>query len=134
MCTSFSKTTSGVPHACGIADRADYPVVTVSELDLLGEITGPCAGLNILFHELGHLVQNWSLAPADYFEVRYLYQQALDAGLYAGDYAATNANEYWAEATQAYFLHSDLNGNRDRAWLESYDPALYEIVDRAYSP
>ncbi|MCC6382058.1 MAG: hypothetical protein IT304_06080 [Dehalococcoidia bacterium] len=121
-------------HVCGIADRADYPVATVNELDLLGDADGPCRGLNILYHELGHLVQNWALGPADYFDVRHYYQEALDAGKYRGLYAATNASEYFAEATQAYFLSQEPDGVRDRAWLSRYDPRLYALVDRVYRP
>ncbi|MEI2659871.1 MAG: hypothetical protein V9G11_07975 [Bifidobacterium adolescentis] len=49
--------------SAGVAHRAHYPVVTVNELDLLGSRSGPCAGLNILYHELGHLVQGWTLGP-----------------------------------------------------------------------
>ena len=119
-------------HVCGVADRADYPVVTVNELDLLGSRRGPCEGLNILFHELGHLVQGWTLPQADYFDVRQYFQDALSAGKYADDYAATNANEYFAEATQAYFLSSDLQGRRDRDWLADYDPQIFELLDRTY--
>lgn len=123
-------------HVCGVADRADYPVATVNELDLLGSRSGPCGGLNILFHELGHLVQGWALEPADYFDIKLLYQQALDAGKYRRgaqpDYAATNPNEYFAEATQAYFLSLGGDGSRDREWLAEYDPDLYALLARVY--
>jgi len=119
-------------HVCGVADRADYPVVTVSELDLLGKRSGPCAGLNILYHEIGHLVQGWVLPHADYIDVRQHFQDAKNAGKYRNDYAATNANEYFAEATQAYFLSSDPAGNRDRDWLRTYDPQIFELLDRTY--
>src|SRR5688572_14439099 len=60
-------------HVCGVADRADYPVATVNELDLTGDPSGPCGGLNILYHELGHLVQGWTLDHQDYLDVRMLY-------------------------------------------------------------
>jgi alpha-glucosidase len=119
-------------HVCGVADRADYPVVTVNEDDLLGRRSGPCGGLNILYHELAHLVMGWVLPPADYFDVRQFYQDAVSAGKYRGDYAATNANEYFAEGTQAYFLHSDLAGRRDRDWLRDYDPNLFDLLARTY--
>ncbi len=119
-------------HVCGVADRADYPVVTVNERDLTGDRRGPCRGLNILYHELGHLVQGWTLEPADYFDIRQLYQVALNEGKYRGDYAATNFAEYFAEGTQAYFLHVEPGGERDRDWLQDYDPALFELLDRIY--
>ena len=119
-------------HVCGIADRADYPVATVNELDLIGQRTGPCSGLNILFHELGHLVQSWSLPPPDYFDVKSFYQEALTAGKYRDLYAATNPNEYFAEGTQAYFLSTDPRGRQDRAWLRRYDPKLYTLLAALY--
>lgn len=125
-------TRDDVHSACGIADRADYPVVAVDELDMAGNRRGPCRGLNILYHELGHLVQGWALPPADYFDVRIFYQAALDAGKYNNAYAARNVNEYFAEATQAYFLHSDPAGEHDRAWLQEYDPDLFELLARVY--
>lgn len=119
-------------HVCGVADRADYPVVTVNERDLLGSRDGPCAGLNILYHELGHLVQGWTLGPADYIDVRLFYQDALNAGKYRRDYAATNSNEYFASATQAYFLHTDAEGQHGRDWLREYDPQIYALLERVY--
>jgi hypothetical protein len=131
-CIDNSANQDFFSHVCGVADRADYPVVTVGEEDLLGDRSGPCAGLNILFHELGHLVQGWTLGPADYIDIKLLYQDALDAGKYARDYASTNSDEYFAEATQAYFLSSDVAGRHDRAWLETYDPQIYALVSRVY--
>jgi hypothetical protein len=131
-CLESSRSQEYFSHVCGVADRADYPVVTVNELDLLGDRSGPCDGLNILFHELGHLVQGWTLPQADYYEIRQLFQDAKNAGKYQGDYAATNANEYFAEATQSYFLDSDPRRSRGRAWLEQYDPAIYALLRRVY--
>ena len=119
-------------HVCGITDRADYPVATVNEADLLGDRTGPCGGLNILYHEVGHLVQNWSVDPRDWFDIKQFYAEALAAGKYRGQYAATNPNEYFAEATQDYFLYGDPAGTEDRAWLQSYDPQLEALLARIY--
>lgn len=131
-CLENARSQDYFSHVCGVADRADYPVVTVNELDLLGDRSGPCRGLNILFHELGHLVQGWTLPQADYFDVRQFFQDARNAGKYEGDYAATNANEYFAEATQSYFLDTDPRSGRGRAWLEQYDPPIYELLARIY--
>lgn len=128
------QTSVDFSHVCGVADRADYPVATVNELDLLGDPKGPCSGLNILFHEVGHLVQGWTLAPADYFDVRLFYQQAINNGVYKRgvDYATTNANEYFAESTQAYFLSQDPRGRRDRAWLKAHDPEMYALLSTVF--
>jgi len=121
--------------ACAVADLADYPLATVSELDLLGSRRGPCRGLNILFHELGHLVHAWSMPLADYYDARLLYQDAVDSGAYGrGAYALTNFLEYFAEGTQSYFLAVRANGARDRAWLQENDPELFAILGALYSP
>jgi hypothetical protein len=79
-------------------------------------------------------VQGWTLAPADYFDIRQLYQHAIDTGIYkrGTDYATTNANEYFAESTQAYFLSQNPNGTRDRAWLKRNDPDMYALLDSVY--
>jgi hypothetical protein len=119
-------------RVCGVADRAAFPVVTVNTLDLLGDPSGPCGGVNILFHELGHMIETWAMAPADYFDARLLHHDAVTAGLYEGEYAATNFREYWAEGTQAFFLHSDRSGERDREWLKGYDPALYDLLTEVF--
>ena len=121
-------------HVCGVADRADYPVATVNELDLLGDRSGPCGGLNILFHEVGHLVQGWTLGPADYFDVKRFFQESINNGIYKRgvDYATTNPNEYFAESTQAYFLSMDLRGRRDRAWLKAHDPDMFALLANVY--
>lgn len=121
-------------HVCGVADRADYPVATVNELDLLGDRSGPCGGLNILFHEIGHLVQGWTLGPADYFDVKQFFQESINNGTYKRgvDYATTNPNEYFAESTQAYFLSMDLRGRRDRAWLKAHDPDMFALLASVY--
>jgi hypothetical protein len=119
-------------HVCGIADRAENPVATVNALDLLGSRRGPCDGVNILYHEIGHLVHGWSVDPPDYIETRWLYDAAMKAGIYDGLYASTNFREYFAEGTQAYFDAQDREGTRNRTWLEHHDPELYELLRRVY--
>ena len=61
----------------------------------------------------------------------------MDAGLWAGTYAATNADEYWAEGVQSWFdlndppglVHNEIN---KRAELEEYDPALASLIQEAF--
>lgn len=131
-CLDSASSQDFFSHVCGVADRADYPVVTVNERDLTGDSRGPCRGLNILYHELGHLVQGWTLEPADYFDIRQLYQDALNQGKYRDTYAATNFAEYFAEGTQAYFHYLIPGGGQDREWLRQYDPSLFDLLDRVY--
>jgi len=119
-------------HVCGVADRADYPVATVNELDVIEDPLGPCRGTNILFHELGHLVQGWTLEHADYIDLKLLYQDALSGGKYAGEYASTNTNEYFAEGTQAFFTERQPGVTRHREWLQRYDPELFKLLQQIY--
>ncbi|MEX2080467.1 MAG: hypothetical protein WEC33_02535 [Dehalococcoidia bacterium] len=133
-CLEEERGPNSFDHICGVADHADYPLASVNELDLLGNPRGPCGGLNILFHEAGHLVQNFAIEHADYIDVRIIYQAALDAGKYEREYAATNSREYFAEGTQSYFHHSDLGGGRDHDALRDYDPELFAMLDHIYRP
>ena len=120
-------------HVCGIADRADYPLVTVNAADMVGDREGPCRGVNVLYHELGHLVQGWVLSSADYIEIRVLYQSAMDSGAYGSVYATRNVNEYFAEGTMAYF-DGDPSTNLDRDWLRRNDPNLLALLEQIYGP
>lgn len=131
-CLSAGPGSDFFTHVCGVADHADYPVATVNELDLLGDTAGPCGGINILYHELGHLVYGWALDPADYFDARLLYSDAMAAGRYEGMYAATNYHEYFAEGTQVFFDRGDEAGRRNRDWLARYDPDLYALLASIY--
>ena len=132
-CMDTAENQDFYSHVCGVADRADYPVVTVNERDLLGNRRGPCGGLNILYHELGHMVQGWALPPADYFDIRGYFQDATSSGKYKDQYASRNANEYFAESVQAYF-HTQDGRSRDRDWLETYDPQIHELLTRTFDP
>ena len=132
-CLAGTEGASVYDHVCGVADRADYPVVTVSELDMTGDRDGPCRGLNVLYHELGHLVHGWVLGPADYVDIRLLYQDALDAGKYSGEYAATNTHEYFAESTEAYLGVNDFYPFV-RAELNEHDPTMFALMERSWGP
>ena len=97
---------------------------------------------DILIHEIGHAVLSMAIeAQMGDTEFRSrleaAYKSAIDAGLWRHTYAATNADEYWAEGTQTWF---DLNGfpyrNQNnintRAELLVYDPALAALLDEVY--
>ena len=83
-----------------------------------------------LVHEVGHLVLNMGLeAPTGTGGFRQqlglLLGQAIQQGLWANTYAASNADEYWAVAVQAWFdVGGSLNGVDTRLDLQVYDPDL----------
>jgi alpha-glucosidase len=95
---------------------------------------------NILIHEFAHAIHTFGLRAVDRkFDgrLRAAYRRAIDAGLWKGTYAATNAGEYWAEGVQTYFdcnapkggVHNDVN---TREKLAKYDPELFKLIDEAF--
>lgn len=58
---------------------------------------------------------------------------ALAAGAWTGSYAASNADEYWAEGVQAWFdVGWSLTGVDTRTELEAYDPTLAGMVREVF--
>lgn len=131
-CLSARPDSQVFENVCGLADQADYPVATVNELDLLGDPDGPCRGLNVLYHELGHLVHNLALDADHTYTLGELYEAAMGNGKYRRQYAGTNVHEYFAEATQNYFLAGEVGNLRDREWLRAYDPGLFALIEHLY--
>jgi len=97
-------------------------------------------GENIFIHEFAHSFHRPGLTSCESnFQSRLdaLYKEAIAAGLYEGDYAATNSAEYWAEAVQAYFdcdrendsWHNHVN---TRAELEEYDPKIAALIAESF--
>ena len=66
------------------------------------------------------------------------YQHALDTGLWANTYVATNVDEYWAEGVRLYFQVEPVENAplpypaNTRAELQTYDPDLYGIVEQVF--
>jgi alpha-glucosidase len=96
---------------------------------------------NITIHEFSHTIAS-NLRRVDrawWDRLNELYRQAMDDGLWAGTYAATNVQEYWAEGTQSWFdcnsPRSDgrvHNGIWNRQRLEAYDPRLAAFMKETY--
>jgi alpha-glucosidase len=95
---------------------------------------------NILIHEFSHTIAGYGLKrvePKFDEALKRCYAKAMEAGLWKGTYAATNAGEYWAEAVQSYFdcnapkggIHNDAN---TREKLQKYDPEVYELIDAVF--
>lgn len=95
-----------------------------------------------ILHELSHGYHNFHLKlrhPA----VRKAYQNAIEKGLYlkvpdrkdpekmVKAYAATNHEEYFAEATEAYFGQNDWFPH-NRKELEEYDPVGYRMIEEVW--
>lgn len=111
--------------------------VSCAEENLLGYPGDPYAAENILIHEFAHGVHQMGLRSADPTfnrRLREAFDQAVQAGLWQGKYAASNPGEYWAEGVQSWF---DTNRENDsshnhvntREELKAYDPALAKLVE-----
>lgn len=113
---------------------------TCAEENLLGYPGTRYFGENILVHEFSHAIMGNGIRTVDstlYSEIRTAYQDAMAKGLWKGQYAQTNANEYWAEGTQFWFWSNFEYRDGDKHIyspedLLSYDPKLYELLSRAY--
>lgn len=113
-----------------------------AEENLLGYPGTRYFGENILVHEFAHGIMDIGIRQADpelYGAIRSAYRQAMDQGLWKGHYAATTANEYWAEGTQTWFgsnyEYTTDDGRRVMTPddLKDYDPRLYELLERVYA-
>ena len=89
-------------------------------------------------HEVGHMVLNLGVeAPTGRGGFRQqlgvLLGYALQRGLWQQTYAASNADEYWAVAVQAWFdVGASANGVDTRAELLAYDPAIARLVREVF--
>ena len=112
-----------------------------AEENLLGYPGTRYYGENILVHEFAHGVMDIGIRAADpelLKEIRSAYKQAMAQGLWKGHYAATNANEYWAEGTQTWFWSNYEYVDKGQSIdspddLKRYDPRLYALLARVYS-
>lgn len=130
-------------RARGVGGTLERPVTSCAEENLLCDTTDPYRGENILVHEFAHTASNLGMA---YVSTSFLgrrddaYDAAIAAGKWKDTYAATNADEYFAEGTQSYFdtnlsatppngVHNDV---ATRTKLKAYDPALHDLVAEVF--
>ena len=98
----------------------------------------PLADVKVL--EFSHAIMGGGIRRTDpefYREIRAAYKDAMKKGLWKGHYAATNANEYWAEGSQTWFWSNyPFRDGETRihspADLKEYDPKLFELLGRVY--
>lgn len=100
-------------------------------------------GESIMVHEFAHSVRSLGIATSDRetdLRIQNAYEAAMAAGLWSDTYAATNSDEYWAEAVQAYFdtnlsatpadgIHNDIDTNAE---LADYDPRIHGVIESAF--
>ena len=126
----------------GVGPTFARPVVAIAEEHLLCYDSDVFRSEDIFVHEFAHGVLNMGvelLPGGSEFRQRLetAYSDAMDAGLWADTYAATNTDEYWAEGVQSWFdlndppgwVHNEINTRQE---LEAYDPALAALIQEVF--
>jgi cyclophilin family peptidyl-prolyl cis-trans isomerase len=127
-------------RARGLGATPTAPAVSCGEENLLEHPQDPYRGENLCIHEFSHAIDLMAmrqLDPSFADDLNAAYAAAQRAGLWSGTYAISNAAEYFAEGTQAWFdnnrandaLHNDID---TREKLRDYDPALAALLQRVY--
>ncbi|MEM8922062.1 MAG: hypothetical protein AAGD35_01075 [Actinomycetota bacterium] len=124
----------------GLGATADRPLVSAGEENVLCLAGDAYRGEDILLHEFAHVLHLQGFAvidPGFQPALDIAYRQAMDAGTWDNTYAATNAEEYWAEGVQSYFGRNRTSDPPDgvhgpvstRSALRTADPDLYRLID-----
>jgi len=94
----------------------------------------------MILHEMSHAYHHLTLGE-NYPALQAAFQNVSDKGLYASvsyvnggtqkAYALTNAKEYFAELSEAYFGKNDYFPFTERE-LKKYDPVGYDLMEQAW--
>lgn len=113
-------------------------LTSCGEENLLGLKTDHYYGRDILTHEFAHAIRQHGI-PLNVVEMfNQQYRHSLAEGLWKGAYAASNADEYFAELSMWYFgTHGDLGMSGPKPadgpdGLKQYDPQAYKLFDDFY--
>lgn len=97
---------------------------------------GRLDGENVCVHELAHTIMNIGLSDHERQRIRARYASASAAGIWAGDFAMVNADEFFAEMTQAYFCanpqvptSNHMRGINCASALREYDRETFELLE-----
>jgi hypothetical protein len=129
----------------GAGGTAYLPITACGERNLLKEPDDPYQrgqgpySQDICVHELAHTIMNVGLSANDLARIDQRFIDVQQLGLWSGDYAATNAMEFWAVMSQFYFwagpsatysaFHHIANGPQA---LKAYDPQTFALLDSIY--
>ncbi len=127
----------------GVGATVVRPACSGTEENLLQLDDDRYRGESILIHEFGHTLLVMGLdgiEPKFRADLSAAYKDAMAKGLFKNTYAATNADEYWAEGVQDWFdanlkakpadgIHNEVG---TRAELKTYDPALATLLEKVF--
>ena len=127
-------------RARGLGATPEAPAVSGAEENLLSFPGDPYPREIISIHEFGHAIHEVgmkALDPTFDTRLREAYAKAIAAGLWKNTYAATNRQEYWAEAVQDWFDNNDANNalHNDistREKLKAYDPGVAALCAEVF--
>jgi hypothetical protein len=127
-------------RARGLGGSPTDPVASCAEENLLCLEGDHYDTENILIHEFAHLMHLCGVIRVDQTfdgRLKQTYENAMQAGLWKGKYAATNKNEYWAEGVQSWFDNNrppdhDHNHVDTRKELIEYDPGLARLCKEVF--
>ena len=132
-------------RARGLGATLARPAISAAEENLLCYDGDVYRNEDILVHEFAHTVLQMGIerqpGGSDFrARLEAAYHNAIDAGLWAETYAASNADEYWAEAVQSWFGLNDTSVQADgvhnqidtRHELQAYDPVIANLVQEVF--
>ena len=126
-------------RARGVGATVDRPASSCAEENLLGYPNDRYKGESIFIHEFAHTMLRCALRFVDQSLSQRLdaaHRDAMKKQLWQKTYAATNADEYWAEGVQSWSganleakpangIHNEVNTREE---LKKYDPALPALI------
>lgn len=123
-------------RARGLGATKSIPVQSAGEENLLNYPGDPYSTESIFVHEFAHVIHQMGMNSLDATfndRLEKTWKAAVNAGLWKGKYAGSNASEYWAEGVQSWFDTNrendhDHNHVNTRAELKEYDPGLAALI------
>ena len=106
------------------------PVTATSEENLLRLPGDPFAKESVICHEFAHAIMNLGFSEEESKEWKSIYKDAKQKNTFAGAFAMTNADEYWAELSQSYFgVNNEIN---NPLLIRKPDPTAYRFLESIY--
>lgn len=118
----------------GVASvRAGRSVIAVAEENLAELASDPYPGTySTGLHELAHAIHHVGITEKEEAAIDRAYAARRAAGgPFTDSYAASNAHEYFAQASNVFFGRTQ-TPEKDAGWLQRNDPALYGVLTGIY--